>query len=241
MPFTAQDNSDLTSAEVRSIQTQLAAAGVDPGPIDGIYGPRTASAIIAFKRRKGLRARPYVGPKTWELLHQGSLDLGGQHGITELPWMAEARKVMNMHEVYDNAGLRRWLASDGHALGDPAKFPWCGDFVETAIRLALPNEPVPNNPYWALNWQKWGVPTEPTYGCVISISRNGGGHVAFLVGQDRSRYYCLGGNQSNQVRVSPIDKSRFSPQSFRWPSTYPREAINLPFMTSQEAASQNEA
>jgi catechol 2,3-dioxygenase-like lactoylglutathione lyase family enzyme len=233
MPLTAYDNSDLTTTEIRAIQSRLHKIGFDPGPIDGLYGPHTASAIIAFKRSAGLRIREYVGPKTWELLHQAELDLGTELRTEELPWMKEIRKVMNMHEVYDNAGLRRWLASDGHALGDPAQFPWCGDAVETAIRLALPEEPVPVNPYWALNWKKWG--------CVISISRNGGGHVAFLVGQDRSRYYCLGGNQSNQVRVSPISKSRFDPDSFRWPSTYEREPVNLPWMTSQEAASQNEA
>ena len=241
MPFTNSDNSALTSSETRSIQTQLHQLGFDPGPIDGDYGPHTASAIIAFKRSMGLRARAYVGPITWEMLHQGKLDLGNQHGVKELPWMEEIRRMMNMHEVYDNDGLRRWLASDGYALGDPSVYPWCGDAVETPIRLALPDEPIPKNPYWALNWQKWGISTEPTYGCVISIKRPSGGHVAFLVGQDSSRYYCLGGNQSNRIRVSPIEKSRFTPASFRWPSTYDREPIVLHWMTSAEAASQNEA
>jgi hypothetical protein len=51
----------------------------------------------------------------------------------------------------------------------------------------------------------------------------------------------LGGNQSNRIRVSPIEKSRFTPASFRWPSTYDREPIILHWMTSAEAASQNEA
>ena len=237
MPLTAIDNSALTRDEVRSIQTHLAALGFDPGPIDGIYGPRTESAILAFKRSMGLRLRPWVGPQTWELLHQPALDLEDQ----ELPWLVEARKAMNLHEVYDNVALRRWLASDGHTLGDPSKFPWCGDYVETAIRLGLPNEPVPNNPYWALNWQKWGVPTEPTYGCVVSIKRDGGGHVAFLVGQDQTRYFCLGGNQSNKSGVAPIEKRRFTSESFRWPATFPRRPVVVPWMTSAAASSVNEA
>ena len=237
MPLTATDNSSMTRAEIRSVQERLTALGFAPGPIDGVMGPRTESAVLAFKRSMGLKMRPWVGPKTLELLHQSTLDLGDR----ELPWLVEARKVMNLHEVYDNVALRRWLASDGHALGDPARLPWCGDFVETAIRLALPGEPVPKNPYWALNWRNFGIPTEPTYGAVGSIHRNGGGHVFFLVGQDRTRYFALGGNQSNKVSVVPIDKSRCPPESFRWPVTYDREPINLALMTSSAASSTNEA
>ena len=237
MPLTATDNSSMTRAEIRSVQERLTALGFAPGPIDGVMGPRTESAVLAFKRSMGLKMRPWVGPQTWELLHQSTLDLGDR----ELPWLVEARKVMNLHEVYDNVALRRWLASDGHALGDPARLPWCGDFVETAIRLALPGEPVPKNPYWALNWRGFGLPTEPTYGAVGSIRRNGGGHVFFLVGQDRTRYFALGGNQSNKVSVVPIDKSRCPPESFRWPATYDREPINLALMTSSAASSTNEA
>lgn len=237
MPLTATDNSAMTRAEVRSVQERLKALGFEPGPIDGAMGPRTKSAVLAFKRSMGLKMRPWVGPQTWELLHQSTLDLGDR----ELPWLVEARKVMNLHEVYDNVALRRWLASDKHALGDPARLPWCGDFVETAIRLALPDEPVPNNPYWALNWRGFGLPTEPTYGAVGSIRRDGGGHVFFLVGQDRTRYFALGGNQSNKVSVVPIDKSRCPPESFRWPATYDREPVNLALMTSSATSSTNEA
>lgn len=237
MPLTATDNSSMTRAEIRSVQERLTALGFAPGPIDGVMGPRTESAILAFKRAAGLKLRPWVGPQTWKLLHEPRLDLSEK----ELPWLVEARKVMNLHEVYDNAALRRWLASDKHALGDPARLPWCGDFVETAIRLALPGEPVPKNPYWALNWRNFGLPTEPTYGAVGSIRRDGGGHVFFLVGQDRTRYFALGGNQSNKVSVVPIDKSRCPPESFRWPATYDREQVNLPSMTSSAASSTNEA
>lgn len=240
MPLTKYDNSALTHQEVRSIQTNLGRLGFDPGPIDGIYGPRTASAILAFKRQRGLRIREFVGPKTWDMLHEtGHTET--RVGIPELPWLAEIRRAMNLHEVYDNAGLRRWLSSDGSTLGDPAVLPWCGDAVETAIRLALPKEPVPDNPYWALNWRQWGRASDPTYGCVISIKRPGGGHVAFLVGEDKSRYYCLGGNQQNRIAVVPIDKSRFAPESFRWPSTFDREPINLPQMTSKAPNSTAEA
>jgi uncharacterized protein (TIGR02594 family) len=235
MPLTMTDNSAMKPHEVRFVQSRLEDLGFDPGPVDGIMGPHTESAIIAFKRANGLKPRPYVGPLTWELLSEPQLELGD-----ELPWMVEVKKALNRHEVYDNKWLKDWLGSDGHALGDPAQFPWCGDFVETPIRLTLPKEPIPKNPYWALNWRSFGVPTRPTYGCVASIKRKGGGHVGFIVGEDPTRYYMAGGNQSNKSSIVPVDKSRFVPESFRWPKTFPTRRIYLPRMRSDAVSNTQE-
>ena len=52
----------------KDLQSALAAAGFNPGPIDGIHGPKTDAAIVAFKAAQGMRARPYVGPLTLEAL-----------------------------------------------------------------------------------------------------------------------------------------------------------------------------
>ena len=56
-----------------------------------------------------------------------------------------------------------WLKRDGRSLGDPGKNPWCGDFVETCIRMGLPDEPLlgalGTNPYWARNWLLFGERT----------------------------------------------------------------------------------
>jgi hypothetical protein len=43
-----------SGAAVRALQRRLAAAGVDPGPVDGKFGPRTAAAVRTFQRRHGL-------------------------------------------------------------------------------------------------------------------------------------------------------------------------------------------
>ena len=170
----------------RWVQTRLAGLGFDPGPIDGVRGPKTDAAIVAFKQSIGFQARAYIGPLTLAALeYKGAAD---SKPDSELPWMVIAKSVMGKHEVRDNGWLRNWLKSDGHALGDPAVYPWCGDFVETCIRLALPNEPFPgalgDNPYWARNWALLGRPTAPTYGAVCAVPRGSGGHVFFPVGQD---------------------------------------------------------
>ena len=229
----------MTSSEIRAIQSQLSRLGFDPGPVDGVMGPHTQSAIVAFKRSRGLRPRPYIGPLTMRALFVGATHRAARKD--HLPWIAEGRRLLGLHEVRDNGWLRKWLASDGHALGDPARFPWCGDFIETSIRLALPDEPIPQNPYWALNWRQFGVSTVPTYGCVASIKRAGGGHVMFIVGQDGSRYYALGGNQGNTVSIAPVDKSRFVPESFRWPESFPKRAITMPYLTSAAASNAQES
>lgn len=243
MPLTATDNSAMTEAEITALQIQLQKAGFTPGAIDGDMGPHTESAIIAFKRAHGLKPRAYVGPKTWDLLMQEKLPLN-QTQSDELPWIAWGRRLIGLHEIYDNAKLRDLLDDDGHALGDPAKFPWCGDFIETAIKLNLPKEPftgnLGKNPYWALNWRSFGISTKPTYGCVASISRNGGGHVMFIVGEDATRYYALGGNQGNRVSIVPVDKGRFEAASFRWPTSYPTQPIHLPRLTSASASNTKE-
>jgi len=41
---------------VRLLQEWLLAAGYDPGPVDGIFGPRTHAALVAFQRTHGLPA-----------------------------------------------------------------------------------------------------------------------------------------------------------------------------------------
>lgn len=231
----------MTEDQVRTLQNDLKRAGFDPGPADGILGSRTAAAVIAFKRSIGFVATAHVGPLTLAALAKGAPIGADPIHTSRLPWIIQAVRVIGMHEVSDNAELRKWLASDGHALGDPARLPWCGDFVETAIRLGMPNEFVPANPYWALNWRTFGVACNPVFGAVASVSRDGGGHVGFLVGQDATRFYILGGNQSNRTSVVPMDKTRFPAAAFRFPLAYRPVPTHLPTMTSTQASNITES
>lgn len=49
---------------VKDIQRKLAAAGFDPGPVDGDYGHNTAAAVAAFQTVKGLVVDGQVGKQT---------------------------------------------------------------------------------------------------------------------------------------------------------------------------------
>jgi uncharacterized protein (TIGR02594 family) len=204
---------------VFQVQSALKAAGYDPGPIDGLWGPKTAAAVSAWAFARGKPVAPSEA----------------------LPWMDEAKAMMGRHELTHNAELRAFLKSDGATLGDPAKLPWCGDFVQTCIRLGLPDEPFPGdlgaNPYWARNWMLLGKETPLTYGAVVVFSRDGGGHVGFCVGGDASTVAVLGGNQSNTVSIARLSRSRLL--GARWPSTFPARPIILP--SPAGAMSHNEA
>lgn len=54
--------------QVRKLQRQLAAAGFDPGPVDGVYGPLTRGAVERLQRYCGLAADGIAGPLTLQAL-----------------------------------------------------------------------------------------------------------------------------------------------------------------------------
>ena len=54
--------------DVTRLQQLLRNAGFDPGPIDGIFGPRTQAAVIAFQRSRNLVPDGIVGINTWTAL-----------------------------------------------------------------------------------------------------------------------------------------------------------------------------
>jgi hypothetical protein len=49
---------------VVSLQRAMVAAGVDPGPVDGAFGPSTQSALISFQILRGLEVDGLFGPRT---------------------------------------------------------------------------------------------------------------------------------------------------------------------------------
>lgn len=53
---------------VRELQEALIRHGVDPGPIDGIFGPRTEAAVRSSQTSRGLTIDGIVGPQTWAAL-----------------------------------------------------------------------------------------------------------------------------------------------------------------------------
>ena len=205
-----------TIKPIRAIQTALESLGHSPGSIDGLWGLRTARALKSLLAANGRAAT--VAP------------------AGPLPWITEAKSALRRHEARDRSWLMDWLKRDGRSLGDPSKNPWCGDFVETCVRVALPDEPLlgalGSNPYWARNWLLFGQEVAPATGAVLIFGRGSGGHVGFAIGQDGTHFYVLGGNQSDAVTIARIAKARLL--GARWPTTYPPRSQRLPTMKPGE-------
>jgi len=201
---------------IRLIQSGLDRLGHAPGAIDGQWGVRTARALRQLIAANGRASS--VSPQ----------------GL--LPWITEAKTALGRNEDRDRTWLMDWLKRDRPFLGDPAKNPWCGDFVETYIRIALPNElllgALGTNPYRARNWLLFGEFVQPIVGAVLVFERGSNGHVGFALGQDDTRCFVLGGNQSDAVTIARVAKSRL-PRA-RWPTTYPPRLQRLPTMKPGE-------
>lgn len=187
---------------------------------DGIWGPQTHDAFLRYN----------------------PADVAPVADNDNPPWVTELLKVFGWHEVHDNVRLRSWLKSDNKTLGDPQELPWCGDAVETAVKLALPAEPFTGNlginPYWARNWTGFGR-AAVGYGAVGVFERGPtSGHVGFLVGHDDTCYHVLGGNQGDRVSVMRLEKGRLL--GSRWPVTYTIDPQPLPRRATTVAISVNE-
>lgn len=57
-----------TGELVKWLQTRLAEMGIDPGPIDGYFGPKTRTAVLAFQRKDGLAVDGIAGYNTLSML-----------------------------------------------------------------------------------------------------------------------------------------------------------------------------
>jgi uncharacterized protein (TIGR02594 family) len=212
------------SNAIRAIQNGLTELGyLGPNLSDGVWGPKTEAATKEMIQNHGAYKEFIVSSG-------------------DLPWISQMKSVFGLHEARDKARLQTWLKSDGHTLGSPTDWPWCGDAVETAVKLALPNEPfvgaLAANPYWARNWTSFGRAAKG-YGSIAVFERGpNSGHVGFLVGEDSACYHVLGGNQSDTVSVTRILKTRLL--AARWPITWQNDPAPLPVKAPTQTVSVNE-
>jgi uncharacterized protein (TIGR02594 family) len=125
--------------------------------------------------------------------------------------LAEALRLFGTVEgagSKDNPTILAWAAEIGLASTySHDSIPWCGLFIGVVAKRAG-KEPA-DSPLWALSWADFGKAAPvPMLGDVLTFKRNGGGHVALYVGEDAGAYHVLGGNQSDQVCITRIAKSR---------------------------------
>ncbi len=109
-----------------------------------------------------------------------------------------------------NADIIDFSKSLGHSWVKTDEVPWCAAFVGACLEETGIKSTKKLNARSYLKWGKrvWG---KPKIGDVVVFKRgnsNWQGHVAFYAGETKSHIKCLGGNQSNMVKVSLYSKSR---------------------------------
>lgn len=76
------------------------------------------------------------------------------------------------------------------------------------------------------------------FGDIVGFRRPEGGHIAFAVGTDAKTIHCIGGNQSNSVSVTRIEKTRIEAAKRIAYISYQPQIITL---TANGTISSNEA
>ncbi|HHR6457149.1 TPA: TIGR02594 family protein [Providencia alcalifaciens] len=130
----------------------------------------------------------------------------------EPKWLVEARKEIGQREIKGPASNPRidqyWRDSKLSGLvGTDDKVPWCAGFVNAMLERSGIRSTRSDSSRSYLNY---GVKLyEPKYGCIVILSRTGGGHVGFVVGKTESGLLLvLGGNQSDEVNIKAFKTER---------------------------------
>ena len=69
-------SSQGTPEQVALLQAALAGRGYDPGPIDGVFGSQTESALRAYQARRQMVVDGVAGTQTWQSLQVSYCDPG---------------------------------------------------------------------------------------------------------------------------------------------------------------------
>ena len=145
-------------------------------------------------------------------------------GLEEIPGPQHAPEILGMWRAIKRSGIQ----SD--------EVPWCAAFVGACLeRAGIRSSRFES----AASYLTWGVRlSDPVHGCVVVFSRDGGGHVGFVVGQDeQGRLLVLGGNQGDRVSVKAFDRARVT--GYRWPVDVP--IITAPLLIGTAETSRSEA
>lgn len=119
--------------DVRELQTILRAGGA-PITADGMFGPKTKGAVVAFQKAAGLSADGIVGAKTW-----GALDAGGAGGAAGP--VGGATVAPELAAVHGRLATIRQLVQQLNTAAPTANPSGSADFEPLGAR-DVPNAPV---------------------------------------------------------------------------------------------------
>ncbi|MBL0233224.1 MAG: TIGR02594 family protein [Chitinophagaceae bacterium] len=124
--------------------------------------------------------------------------------MSEPKYIKIARSQIGVKEkigMHDNPKIFEYLeATTFRSSGDMV--PWCAAFVCWCLEECKIQS---TRSAWALSYLRWGnAVSKPELYDIAVLKRQGGGHVAFIVGVDESlgTIQLLGGNQHDAVNIT---------------------------------------
>ncbi|MCP4443070.1 MAG: TIGR02594 family protein [Aureispira sp.] len=212
---------DNIKSDVEAVEDLLNQWGDYGLTVNGRWDSLAAVALKDFQAQMGIKADGICGPTTWEYLtgkkkpEPLDADTSGGNDYGPKPsWVKVAEGEIGTREIPDKNSskvnnprvLEYHSTSGGYNSDEPA---WCASFASWCLTkggVANPRDP------GVIQWKGWGTEIDknkPFYGCIAIIkSGSSWGHICFVVGADftpdgkTKALYCLGGNQSNMVRIS---------------------------------------
>jgi hypothetical protein len=124
----------MRGPEVEALQADLARAGYAL-VVDGIFGPATQAAVVAFQRSAGLAADGIVGPATRGALATGGKEAGkaaGTGGVEKEAWTPGEAEV-----AAKEVGAKEVAAKEGAAVEEKA---WAPEGEEAAKNPGVEKE-----------------------------------------------------------------------------------------------------
>lgn len=104
----------------------------------------------------------------------------------------------------------------GHPQIQTDEVPWCAAYVGAMLKRSGIK---PTNSLLARSYTTWGRELDqPVFGAIAVLKRGNNpalGHVGFVISLEADQVYILGGNQNDQVNITPYPKSNLI--SLRWP------------------------
>lgn len=157
-------------------------------------------------------------------------------GIAEIPGPASAPVILQWAR---DIGAPSWYHNDDQ--------PWCAVFfnrvmLAAQLPMALGSRGDQFDRLRALTVSTWGQSLRaPALGAALVFSRPEGAHVGFYLGEREGLVRVFGGNQSNKVGETWIERSRL--RSIRWAPGVPTPMELRPVLLAAngEAVSGNEA
>ena len=144
-------------------------------------------------------------------------------GLSEKPGAADEPKIMAMADEIARVFPEMQSYCDQY---NHDSIPWCGLTVAYTMAKAGIRPPFGSTDtdkfLWAKSWAddlNYTVLKTPRLGCIVVLTRSGGGHVTVYESTSGSNYMCRGGNQSDAINLAPFPKSNVV--ALVWPNAEP--------------------